>query len=117
MNDEFHAWSDEGHYFDPDEDRDEIDFVRGTCRECETWGEIQCRVHGDAYIEGLRTKDSPDVIAAWQHMVECARAFVRCADEFSDDIGATAEHYDALERAQERLARAWDGERGVEVSP
>lgn len=57
-----------------------------------------------------RTKGSPDVIAAWQHMVACARAFVRCADEFGDDIGATAEHYDALERAQERLARAWEGE-------
>ena len=59
---------------------------------------------------GVRTKDHPDVIAAWRHMVACARAFVRCADEFSDDIGAPAEHYDALERAQERLARAWDGE-------
>lgn len=57
-----------------------------------------------------RTKDSPEVIAAWQHMVAWARAFVRCADEFGDDIGATAEHYDALERAQERLARAWEGE-------
>lgn len=56
-----------------------------------------------------RTKDNPDVIAAWHHMVACARAFVRCADEFGDDIGATAEVYDALERAQERLARAWDG--------
>lgn len=57
-----------------------------------------------------RTKDRPEVIAAWRHMVACARAFVRCADEFGDDIGATAEHYDALERAQERLAREWDAE-------
>lgn len=57
-----------------------------------------------------RTKDHSDVIAAWRHMVACARAFVRCADEFGDDIGASAEHYDALERAQERLARTWDGE-------
>lgn len=57
-----------------------------------------------------RTKDHPDVIAAWKHMVACARTFVRCADEFGDDIGATAEHYDALERAQERLARTWEGE-------
>lgn len=57
-----------------------------------------------------RTKDAPEVAAAWRHMVACARAFVRCADEFGDDIGATADHHDALERAQERLARAWDGE-------
>jgi len=57
-----------------------------------------------------RDKDSPEVVAAWRHMVACARAFVRCADEFGDDIGATAEHYDALERAQERLFRAWEGE-------
>lgn len=63
-----------------------------------------------------RTKDHPDVIAAWQRMVEAARAFVRCADEFSDDIGATAEHYDALERAQEHLARAWDGQPVVHVA-
>lgn len=47
----------------------------------------------------------------------CARAFVRCADEFGDDIGATAEHYDAFERAQERLARAWDGEPVEPVEP
>lgn len=58
----------------------------------------------------VRTKDRPDVVAAWRHMVACARAFVRCADEFGDDIGATAEHYDALERAQEHLARAWEGD-------
>jgi len=57
-----------------------------------------------------RTKDHPDVRAAWQHMVACARAFVRSAEEFGNDIGATAEHYDALERAQERLARTWEGE-------
>lgn len=35
-------------------DREELDFARGICRECETWGEFQCRSHGDAYIEGLR---------------------------------------------------------------
>lgn len=38
-------------------EREELDFARGICRECETWGEIQCRVHGDAYIEGLRFHD------------------------------------------------------------
>lgn len=57
-----------------------------------------------------RDRDSPEVIAAYRHLVSCALAFVRCANEFGDDIGATAEHYDALERAQERLARAWDRE-------
>lgn len=56
-----------------------------------------------------RAKDRPEVVAAYRHMVECARAFVRCADEFGDDLGATAEHFDALERAQDRLAREWDG--------
>lgn len=35
-----------------------------------------------------------------------------------DVIAATAEHYDALDRAQERLARAWDGEPAeIEVPP
>lgn len=51
---------DEGHYFDPDEDPDydpdELDFARGICRECETWGEFQCRVHADAYAEMQRAE-------------------------------------------------------------
>ncbi len=55
-------------------------------------------------------RERPEVIAAWRHMVACARAFVRCADEFDDDISVSAEYYDALERAQERLARVWDGD-------
>lgn len=62
-----------------------------------------------------RTKDCPEVIAAWRHMVACARAFVRCADEFGDDIGATAERCDALERAQEKLARAWEAEPATSI--
>lgn len=48
---------DDEHYFDPDEDpvyREELDFARGICRECDTWGDIQCRIHGDATLEALR---------------------------------------------------------------
>lgn len=51
---------DEGHYFDPDEDaayREELDFARGICRECDVWGPIQCRVHGDATLEAMRAEN------------------------------------------------------------
>lgn len=57
-----------------------------------------------------RDAERPEVIDAYQRVVACARAFVRCAEEFGDDIGATAERYDALERSQERLSRVWEGE-------
>lgn len=49
-------------------------------------------------------------LAAWEHLVACARQFVRCANEFPDDPGASAEYYDAMEEAQGRLSRAWEGE-------
>lgn len=50
--DEMHSDEyDEGHAFDPDED-----INNGICRECETWGEIQCRVHGDAYLNAQRAE-------------------------------------------------------------
>lgn len=48
-------------------------------------------------------------LAAWRHVVACARQFVRCADEFPDAPAASAEHYEALEEAQAREARAWEG--------
>ncbi len=35
---------------------DELDFARGICRECEEWGEFQCRVHADAYAEMQRAE-------------------------------------------------------------
>lgn len=40
---------------DPRE-REERDFAAGRCRECETWGEFQCRAHGDAYLEAARAE-------------------------------------------------------------
>lgn len=40
-----------------DESQEERDFARGICRECETRGEIQCRVHADAYFEMCRWQD------------------------------------------------------------
>lgn len=40
--------------YDPDErDREELDEARGICRECDTWGEIQCRIHGDIVLEAM----------------------------------------------------------------
>lgn len=44
-------------YEDGDEcDRDELDFARGICRECDTWGAVQCRIHADAYLEARRAE-------------------------------------------------------------
>lgn len=40
--------------YDPDEcEREELDEARGICRECDTWGEIQCRRHGDIVLEAM----------------------------------------------------------------
>lgn len=39
---------------DPDEDDYHHSDDGGFCRECETWGDIQCRVHGDVVIEQMR---------------------------------------------------------------
>lgn len=40
--------------YDPDAcEREELDEARGICRECDTWGEIQCRVHGDIVLEAM----------------------------------------------------------------
>lgn len=39
---------------EPDEcEREELDEARGICRECDTWGEIQCRRHGDIVLEAM----------------------------------------------------------------
>lgn len=27
------------------------------CRECDTWGDIQCRIHGDIVIEQMREQE------------------------------------------------------------
>ena len=39
-----------------DEDRDERDIALGRCRECETWGEFQCRKHADIHLEHARAE-------------------------------------------------------------
>lgn len=57
-----------------------------------------------------RRATTGEQLAAWKHLVACARQFVRCADEFPDDPDASAEYYEALEDAQAREARAWDSE-------
>lgn len=54
--------------------------------------------------------------AAWRRLVEAARRFVRCADEFPEDPSAVDEVYVDLEGAQTALARAWDGEPAPAVS-
>lgn len=38
-------------------DREEMDFARGICRECDTWGTVQCRIHADGYLEACRAED------------------------------------------------------------
>lgn len=40
--------------YDPDAcEQEELDEARGICRECDTWGEIQCRIHGDIVLEAM----------------------------------------------------------------
>ena len=40
--------------YDPDAcEQEELDEARGICRECDTWGEIQCRRHGDIVLEAM----------------------------------------------------------------
>lgn len=34
-------------------EREELDEARGICRECDTWGAIQCRIHGDIVLEAM----------------------------------------------------------------
>lgn len=51
------AWEDEddfGEGMDPDGDDYHHSDDGGFCRECEMWGDIQCRVHGDVVIEQMR---------------------------------------------------------------
>ena len=40
--------------YDPDAcEQEELDEARGICRECDTWGEIQCRIHRDIVLEAM----------------------------------------------------------------
>lgn len=64
-----------------------------------------------------RTKDRPEVVAAWQRVVECARDFVRCANEFDGDMDVTSESYGALEAAMVCFDRAWDSASATPEGP
>lgn len=66
------------------------------------------KVPGKTLVSSQRAMTG-EQLAAWKHLVACARQFVRCAEEFPDTPGASAEYYEALESAQAREARAWEG--------
>lgn len=66
------------------------------------------KVPGKTLVSSQRAMTG-EQLAAWKHVVACARQFVRCADEFPCSPEASAEYYDALEEAQAREARAWEG--------
>ena len=62
----------------------------------------------------LDPKWTPERLASLRRVIEAARAFVRCADEFVPDDGqhfypgALGEYADALDRALSADGRAWD---------
>lgn len=39
-------------------DREERDYINGYCRECEEWGQFQCRIHADVYFDACRAEDA-----------------------------------------------------------
>ena len=53
-DDETDCAADDGDY--DDYGREERDYINGFCRECDTWGAFQCRMHGDDYIEAARAE-------------------------------------------------------------
>ncbi len=67
------------------------------------------KVPGKTLVSSQRAMTG-EQLAAWKHVVACARQFVRCAEEFPDIPDTSAEYYEALLDAQAREARAWDGE-------
>lgn len=72
------------------------------------------RVPGKTLVASQRAMTG-EQLAAWKHLVECARQFVRCADEFPSAPDASAEYHEALEDAQAREAAAWDGSESARV--